>query len=127
MLRVTSVNPDELIPVTINDPKNGHEFKIEGVATQNVDNAGLHYYWYFDWDGSSTVLDISAICQSKPTCTIALCDRPNNTKEAHTLLAVVSSAALLDGAVKPMEFPTSTVADTVQWNIDNKGSCVSVP
>ena len=124
LLNVAKVNPDLFTPFRINDPKKGQDFKIEKLTTQNLDTAGLHYYWYFDWDGSNPVLDISAVCQSKPTCTIVICDRPNNTRTDHTLLAVVSSAAQLDGAVTPTDFPPDTVFDAVEWRIDNKGSCV---
>jgi len=124
LLNVAKVSPDLFTPFAIDKPHQGQDFKIEKLAIQSLDTTDLHYYWYFDWDGSNPVLDISAVCQSKPTCTIVLCDRPNNTRVNHTLLAVVSSAAQLDGAVTPTDFPPNTVYDAVEWRIDNKGSCL---
>ncbi len=126
-LTVLRASPEQYKPHTIADPNSGEAFRIEQVATQQVDESALHYYWYYDWDGSSTVLDISAVCQSHLTCTVVVCDRPGNTKKEHKLLAVVSSAALVDGAVQPTDFPTNTVYDTVQWQLVNEKTCVTAP
>lgn len=126
-LTVSSVSPPQYKPHTIADPNAGEAFRIEQVTTQQIDESTLHYYWYYDWDGSSTVLDISAVCQSRLTCTVVVCSRPDNTAKEHKLLAVVSSAALVEGAVEPTDFPTNTVYDTVQWQLVSEKTCVSAP
>lgn len=123
LLNIAQVTPVLFTPFEIDKPLAGIDFKIEKLATQSIDPTSLHYYWYFDWDGSNPMLDIFAVCQSKPTCTIFVCDHAYNKRADHTVLAVVSSAAQLDGAVTPTDFPPNTVYDAVEWRIDNKGSC----
>ena len=122
-VRIDTVAPALFTPFTLN-PNTASEFKIEKVTTQSIDESTLHYYWYFDWNASDTVLDGFAVCLPNATCTFKVCSRPGNTKGGHTLLAVVSSAALLPEAVSPTQFPPDTAWDAVQWNISSQGDCV---
>ena len=123
VLSIRSVTPPLFTPFTVKTPHVGADFHVENVATQSLDPASLHYYWYLDWDNTNSVLDVSAVCQSKPTCTIVICDHANKERADHTLLAVVSSAAQLETAVTPTDFPPDTVYDAVEWRINNVGSC----
>ena len=127
ILKIEKVDPDPLEPKLVLEPSKGQPFSIAGVTSQGLDPANLHYYWYYDYKSQSGVLDAFATCQNKPTCSVFICEHAKSKNEFHTLLAVVSSAPLIADAVNPTDFPTSTVYDSLQWQIDNQGGCVVSP
>ena len=124
ILKIAGVSPPMYTTYPVGDPHQGSEFKVDQLSTQSLDVTNLYYYWYYDWNVTNPVLDTFSVCSDKPTCTIVLCDRSNNTSTDHTLLVVVSSAAQLDGAVTPTDFPPDAVWDAREWRIHAQpGSC----
>jgi hypothetical protein len=120
VLKIATVTPSRFIPTLVSNANESKYFNIEQPFTLGIDATNLHYYWYYDYDDKTKVLDSYVICFSRgASCPVVVCDRPKNTEENHRLLAVVSSGPLLDTAIGPTDFATNTVYDTVTWDIDN--------
>lgn len=126
LLNIAQVNPPLFTPLVI-DPRVAQDFKVEKLETQSVDPNTVQYYWYLDWNVTDPTLTKYAVCQNKARCTVYLCGRANGADQNHTLLAVVSSAAQLDTAATPTDFPAGTAYDAVEWRIEPKGSCPPSP
>ncbi len=127
ILQIKQVSPEQFTPFLVINPTQGtdSQFRVNSVFTQGVDPSTLHYSWYYDWDASQTVLDIAAVCRDKNSCDVLVCTFRNPGAKEHTLLAVVSSAVQLGGAVTPTDFPPGVVWDSVEWRIQVTGNiCV---
>ena len=120
-LHIATADPLPFRKVTVADPLKGQDFRIT-VTQHGLDPQSLHYAWYFDWLPDQPNLDFSQVCGSKSTCTVSLCGR-NAQQVDHTLLAVVSSVPLAEGAATPTVFPAEAVFDAIEWRIHRTADC----
>ncbi|MBI5608872.1 MAG: hypothetical protein HY902_08315 [Deltaproteobacteria bacterium] len=103
------------------------EFRVNGALLQANISQQLTYIWLADFDAAAGLpvylSTVKSCIFAESSCKVDFCTLEATTENVHRIRLVVADGRLKSTAISPLDFPTGTAFDSIEWRVKINGAC----